>query len=99
MYWRSGGVRNAVGRVRTKRRDSAAGASGYGLAPGDAEDDALAGEGRGGRKIYGPGVLDMKAGVAMALMAMRVLGDWAKSGVSRPVTLLLNSARKRWAVR
>ncbi len=44
------------------------------------------------RKIYGPGVLDMKAGVAMALTAMRVLGELGglDSG-SRPVTLLLNS--------
>jgi len=39
-------------------------------------------------RIYGPGVLDMKAGVAMALTAVRVL---AELGVSRPVTLLLNS--------
>jgi glutamate carboxypeptidase len=43
-------------------------------------------EGKG--KIYGPGVLDMKAGVAMALSAMRALGEL---GVQRPVTLLLNS--------
>jgi glutamate carboxypeptidase len=42
---------------------------------------------KGGR-FWGPGVLDMKAGVAMALTAIRVLG---KLGVSRPVTLLLNS--------
>lgn len=40
------------------------------------------------RKIHGPGVLDMKAGVAMALTAMRTLGDLA---TKRPVTLLLNS--------
>ncbi|HEY5056897.1 MAG TPA: M20/M25/M40 family metallo-hydrolase, partial [Acidobacteriaceae bacterium] len=39
-------------------------------------------------KIYGPGVLDMKAGVAMALKALRVLRE---IGVTRPVTLLLNS--------
>jgi glutamate carboxypeptidase len=38
-------------------------------------------------RFFGPGVLDMKAGVAMALAAMRVLGD---AGVRRPVTLLLN---------
>ncbi|HXE06367.1 MAG TPA: M20 family metallopeptidase [Acidobacteriaceae bacterium] len=39
-------------------------------------------------KIYGPGVLDMKAGVAMALTAMRVLSEL---GAHPPVTLLLNS--------
>ena len=39
-------------------------------------------------KIYGPGVLDMKAGVAMAFTAMRVLGEL---GVRQTVTLLLNS--------
>jgi len=38
-------------------------------------------------RFFGPGVLDMKAGVVMALAAMRVL---AQVGVSRPVTLLLN---------
>jgi glutamate carboxypeptidase len=36
-------------------------------------------------RFFGPGVLDMKAGVVMALAAIRALG-----GVSRPVTLLLN---------
>jgi glutamate carboxypeptidase len=38
-------------------------------------------------RFWGPGVLDMKAGVVMALAAMRVLRDM---GVRRPVTLLLN---------
>jgi glutamate carboxypeptidase len=42
---------------------------------------------RNGR-FYGPGVLDMKAGVAMALAAIRAL---SQLGVSRPITLLLNS--------
>ena len=42
---------------------------------------------RGGR-FYGPGVLDMKAGVAMALTAIHAL---SQLGVSRPITLLLNS--------
>jgi len=41
-----------------------------------------------GGRYYGPGVLDMKAGVVMALAAMRVLGQL---GITRPVTLLLNS--------
>ena len=39
-------------------------------------------------RFWGPGVLDMKAGVAMALTAVRVLGEL---GINRPVTLLLNS--------
>jgi len=39
-------------------------------------------------KFYGPGVLDMKAGVVMALAAVGVLGDLK---ITRPVILLLNS--------
>jgi glutamate carboxypeptidase len=39
-------------------------------------------------RLFGPGVLDMKAGVVMALAALRALGQVL---VSRPVTLLLNS--------
>jgi glutamate carboxypeptidase len=38
-------------------------------------------------RFYGPGVLDMKAGIAMALAAARALGEM---GVNRPVALLLN---------
>ena len=38
-------------------------------------------------RLFGPGVLDMKAGVAMALAAIRAL---RQLGISRPVTLLLN---------
>ncbi|MDR3744679.1 MAG: M20 family metallopeptidase [Acidobacteriaceae bacterium] len=37
-------------------------------------------------RIFGPGVLDMKAGVVMALAAIRALGQ---VGVRRPITLLL----------
>jgi glutamate carboxypeptidase len=39
-------------------------------------------------RFYGPGVLDMKAGVVMALAAIRSLGP---GDLKRPVTLLLNS--------
>jgi len=39
-------------------------------------------------KIFGPGVLDMKAGVVMALEAVNTL---QALGLGRPVTLLLNS--------
>jgi len=39
-------------------------------------------------KLSGPGVLDMKAGVLMALTAVSVLRE---AGLLRPVTLLLNS--------
>jgi glutamate carboxypeptidase len=38
-------------------------------------------------RFFGPGVLDMKSGVAMALAAIRAL---SQLGVSRPITLLLN---------
>ncbi|MGP8259626.1 MAG: M20 family metallopeptidase [Acidobacteriaceae bacterium] len=38
-------------------------------------------------RFFGPGVLDMKSGVAMALAAIRALNQL---GVSRPITLLLN---------
>jgi glutamate carboxypeptidase len=41
-----------------------------------------------GGKLYGPGVLDMKAGVLMALTAVSVLREM---DLLRPVTLLLNS--------
>ncbi len=43
---------------------------------------------RGGR-AWGPGVLDMKAGVVMALTALRLLGEADR--LTRPVILLLNS--------
>jgi len=40
-------------------------------------------------RIWGPGTLDMKAGVAMALTALAILRDGG--GLRRPVILLLNS--------
>ena len=43
---------------------------------------------RSGR-VFGPGVLDMKAGVAMALSALRLLKE--RHALTRPVVLLLNS--------
>jgi len=39
-------------------------------------------------KIYGPGTLDMKAGVVMALTAISILKD---ANLLRPITLLINS--------
>ena len=46
-----------------------------------------------GGKIYGPGILDMKAGVVMALEAIASLQQLDSQGLGemRPVTLLLNS--------
>src|SRR5208282_2357233 len=40
-------------------------------------------------RIWGPGVLDMKAGVAMALTALAILKG--RNLLTRPVILLLNS--------
>jgi len=40
-------------------------------------------------RIFGPGVLDMKAGVAMAISALRILKE--QGALTRPVVLLLNS--------
>src|SRR3984957_14108721 len=39
-------------------------------------------------RFHGPGVLDMKAGIAMALAAIRIL---QQLGISRPITQDLNS--------
>jgi glutamate carboxypeptidase len=43
---------------------------------------------KGGR-VFGPGVLDMKAGVAMALTSLAILKE--NQALTRPVVLLLNS--------
>ena len=45
-------------------------------------------DGAGVARMSGPGVLDMKAGVVMALASLGMLQE---AGVRRPVTLLLNS--------
>ena len=42
-----------------------------------------------GGRVWGPGVLDMKAGVAMALTAISILKEQEK--LTRPVIMLLNS--------
>jgi glutamate carboxypeptidase len=42
-----------------------------------------------GGRIWGPGVLDMKAGVAMALTTLKILQE--RGALTRPVILLLNS--------
>lgn len=39
-------------------------------------------------RVWGPGVLDMKSGISLALHVMGALGSW---GLARPVTLLLVS--------
>ena len=45
--------------------------------------------GEDGLRLMGPGVVDMKAGVVMALEAIAAVKE-ASGGLSRPVTLLLN---------
>ena len=48
-----------------------------------------------GNKLTGPGVLDMKSGIALVLHALAALQDWHKEacygGLPRPVTVLLVS--------
>ena len=71
--WRCAGAAVRVSEKPGSERRSAvtaAWASGHGVAAGDAEDDAVPEpEGR----FWGPGVLDMKAGVAMGLTAIETL--------------------------
>jgi len=42
-------------------------------------------------RVWGPGVLDMKAGIALALHVLEALLAWGNGKLSRPVTLLLVS--------
>ena len=64
--------RSDSGIGRRAEAGAAAGSSGHGVAAGDAGADAVA----GGRWLgYGPGVLDMKAGVVMALAALKLVRE------------------------
>ena len=42
-------------------------------------------------RVFGPGVLDMKAGIALALHVMEALLKWHEGRMPRPVTVLLVS--------
>jgi glutamate carboxypeptidase len=42
-------------------------------------------------RLHGPGVLDMKSGVALAMQAIEALRAWNEDELSRPVTVLLVS--------
>jgi len=42
-------------------------------------------------RVWGPGVLDMKAGVALALHVIEAMLEWNNGKLTRPVTLLLVS--------
>jgi len=46
-----------------------------------------------GDKIYGPGVLDMKAGVVMAIYALKILHDF-NIPLKRKISLFINSAEE-----
>jgi len=42
-------------------------------------------------RVWGPGVLDMKSGIALALHVVEAMLRWGRGKISRPVTLLLVS--------
>jgi len=42
-------------------------------------------------RVWGPGVLDMKAGIALALHVIEAMLEWNNGKLTRPVTLLLVS--------
>ncbi len=42
-------------------------------------------------RVWGPGVLDMKAGIALALHVIEAMLEWNRAKLTRPVTLLLVS--------
>jgi glutamate carboxypeptidase len=42
-------------------------------------------------KVFGPGVLDMKSGIALMLHSIEALGEWNGGHLSRPISVLLVS--------
>jgi glutamate carboxypeptidase len=71
-----------------KGTDFRAGAFGYGVAAGNSEHHASPSSMRGG--LWGPGVLDMKAGLAVFIYAVRLLRE-LDTAVARKVVLLIVS--------
>src|SRR5207237_8324632 len=51
-------------------------------------------------RVWGPGVLDMKAGIALALHVIEAMLEWNKGKLDRPVKLLVlfdEGVGRRWA--